>query len=150
MNIELMERTLAHIEANPEHWQQTTWRCSTGMCFAGWAATLAGVEWVVPDPGKAYELDGNGNYTYGWCTTGDVYVPSGMEVQSACEFRGRLVASVEVVAKKVLGLNGWQARQLFCATNNLDALRYYVEEYRVRDLEAREEEYSLKTQNTLQ
>ena len=42
--------TLDYIKAHPEDWNQETWRCSTGMCYAGWLATLAGGTWLYPDP----------------------------------------------------------------------------------------------------
>lgn len=47
-NIELLERTLAHIEAHPEEWNQGAWRCESGLCFAGTTAALCGGEWVYP------------------------------------------------------------------------------------------------------
>lgn len=47
-NVELALRTLAQINATPEEWNQSSWRCNSGMCFAGWAAQLAGFEWA-PD-----------------------------------------------------------------------------------------------------
>lgn len=49
VNIELLDRTLAQIEAHPEGWEQGTYRCESGMCFAGWAAVLAGGRWVEPE-----------------------------------------------------------------------------------------------------
>lgn len=41
-NVELLDKTLAQIEAHPETWKQDDWRCGTSMCFAGWASALAG------------------------------------------------------------------------------------------------------------
>ena len=47
-NIDLLQRTLAHIKAHPEQWDQGNYAsqtdangCSTAYCFAGWAVTLA-------------------------------------------------------------------------------------------------------------
>ena len=37
--------TLDYIKAHPEDWNQGEWRCSTGMCYAGWLVTLAGGTW---------------------------------------------------------------------------------------------------------
>jgi len=45
-NKELAERAIKAIEANPKEWQQGTWRCETGMCFAGWVAHMAGATWA--------------------------------------------------------------------------------------------------------
>lgn len=43
-NADLARRTLAAIEADPTHWNQTTWitttECGTAYCFAGWAVRL--------------------------------------------------------------------------------------------------------------
>ncbi len=33
-NLPLLRQTLEAIKANPETWDQSAWRCSTGMCFA--------------------------------------------------------------------------------------------------------------------
>lgn len=35
-----LEATLAAIEANPDHWNQTAWHCGTSHCFAGFAEML--------------------------------------------------------------------------------------------------------------
>jgi hypothetical protein len=35
-----LEATLAAIEANPGHWDQSTWHCGTSHCFAGFAEML--------------------------------------------------------------------------------------------------------------
>lgn len=45
-NKELADRAIKAIEANPQAWTQGTWRCKTGMCFAGWVAQMAGAVWV--------------------------------------------------------------------------------------------------------
>lgn len=59
INIDLLRQTLEHIEATPDGWDQMAWRqqidpeweeanrCGTTMCFAGWAAELAGGRWAV-------------------------------------------------------------------------------------------------------
>lgn len=51
VNVELLQKTLAHIEAHPKLWDQTWWRtervgCGTAYCFAGWAAMLSGAAFV--------------------------------------------------------------------------------------------------------
>jgi hypothetical protein len=43
-NADLLQRTLAQIEAHPDAWNQHNWAlrtdCGTSYCFAGWAVTL--------------------------------------------------------------------------------------------------------------
>ena len=41
VNVELLERTLATIKANPEHWYQKNWHCNSSHCFAGFAELLS-------------------------------------------------------------------------------------------------------------
>jgi len=43
---ELAYATLDYIKSHPEEWEQTEWRCESGMCFAGHAAILGGAVWV--------------------------------------------------------------------------------------------------------
>lgn len=38
INEKLLLETLAYIETHPQDWEQGSWRCGTGMCFAGHAA----------------------------------------------------------------------------------------------------------------
>ena len=40
INWPLFERTVAAIEAHPEHWNQEHWHCGTTHCFAGWVHIL--------------------------------------------------------------------------------------------------------------
>lgn len=51
INVPLLKETLAYIEAHPEEWDQSKWRCGTGACFAGHAAILHGAKWrnLAPD-----------------------------------------------------------------------------------------------------
>lgn len=43
-NAELAYAVLDQIDAHPEAWDQGTWWCETGGCFAGWACSLSGAE----------------------------------------------------------------------------------------------------------
>ncbi len=68
-NVPLLRKVREHIGAHPEEWWQGSWRiipdgsltapsarraqrqveqpfCGTTYCFAGWATTLAGLEWI--------------------------------------------------------------------------------------------------------
>lgn len=49
----LFIEAMAAIKDHPEHWDQSTWVCDTGMCLAGWATSVAGAKiWLNgnPDP----------------------------------------------------------------------------------------------------
>ena len=41
VNVELLQKTLDTIKANPQHWDQTKWHCGTSHCFAGFAELIA-------------------------------------------------------------------------------------------------------------
>ena len=41
VNVELLQKTLDTIKANPDHWRQSTWHCGTSHCFAGFAELIA-------------------------------------------------------------------------------------------------------------
>lgn len=66
INVPLLKTTLAYIEAHPEEWDQSEWRCGTGACFAGHAAILHGAKWrgrnatdmhVISPDGATYMVD---------------------------------------------------------------------------------------------
>lgn len=102
INIELLDQTMAHIEAHPREWHQRHWRCGTGMCFAGHAATLAGGQWVTgPDDFMSEYLAGD--------SVGDVeWAP--------------------VRAARLLGLDEDQSDYLFAGSNTIEDLRRIVAE----------------------
>ncbi len=41
INVELLQKTLDTIKANPQHWNQRYWHCGTSHCFAGFAELIA-------------------------------------------------------------------------------------------------------------
>lgn len=111
-NVELLKRTLAHIEAHPKTWEQDRYRCGTGMCFAGWAATLAGGRWVIEDltdPPPSDEAE---------------YMVA--EPEEGGEAYGKVWAPER--ARRVLGLTHLQASRLFAGQNHIDDLRRLVGE----------------------
>jgi hypothetical protein len=62
-NEPLARAALAAVRARPDQWDQETWRCGTGMCFAGFVAVEAGARWVTadlddPDAGLVVGPDG--------------------------------------------------------------------------------------------
>lgn len=107
-NVKLLRETLAHIEAEPRKWYQPDWRCGTGMCFAGWAVTLAGGQWKHgPDEAGSDLL---------------VVEPGDSE------FDRRVGSTMAMTrAQRLLGLTEDQADELFDGSNDLDNLRRIVE-----------------------
>ena len=41
VNVELLQKTLDTIKANPQHWSQNSWHCGSSHCFAGFAELIA-------------------------------------------------------------------------------------------------------------
>jgi hypothetical protein len=118
INTSLLRETLAHIEANPEEWRQATYRCPSGMCFAGHAVTLAGGRWPA-EPGSRYQsfliADGDDLYQdVRWIDR---------------EGEGKVqVVHAEDRARRVLGLTLAQASRLFAGVNDLHRLTVIVSE----------------------
>lgn len=114
-NIPLLRQTLAHIESHPQEWVQDSYRCQTGMCFAGWAVTLDGGQWYSPDPTSTY---GDGLVARPDDPAVDVW-PLGDGTRA-------ILASAR--AQRILGLDGYQAEDLFASYNTLDDIRQIVAE----------------------
>lgn len=110
INVPLLQQTLGYIEAHPQTWEQRTYRCGTGMCFAGWASELAGGKWLTSDPDDDYA-------EYLLAEPGEPF---------AQERQGTLTVSVESRARRVLGLDEEQADDLFYGYNNRDDMRSIV------------------------
>lgn len=96
VNRELISRVLAHIEANPQEWDQRGWfwrsnrsnrSCGTKACFAGRALLLSGYQIV--STGSQFDLD----------TMIDPY--------------GHVVRDYDAQAAKVLGLPVDLAKRIF-------------------------------------
>jgi len=111
VNVDLLDRTLAQIEAHPETWEQRSYRCESGMCFAGWAALLAGGRWAEPE-----------NSWNGCLVAEDDDLP---EHTHGCDYGGPGVHAHER-AQRVLGLHEAIADELFCAGNDIDDIRRIV------------------------
>jgi len=101
VNVELLKKTLAHIEAHPEEWNQLEW-CGTSCCFAGHAALLSGSSRVIDTEGAPVVL---------WAR---VRRPDGK------------LAHVWDVAEQELGLDEARAERLFQADNTIEDLRRIV------------------------
>lgn len=124
INVPLLEQTLAQIEAHPETWDQGSFRCGTGMCFAGWTAELAGGKWLTSADAECYA---------------DRLVPEGSDGNDVTEEDCEGCDSpppppgvfAEVRAKRLLGLDARQSARLFDGSNGLDVIRALVAELKV-------------------
>jgi hypothetical protein len=110
-NDALFVKVLAQIEKHPETWTQSLWRCSSGMCFAGWACDLTGAQWCA----AADSFDS------------DEILATSPQEDSAYDWDGRWCVPPESRAAAVLGLASAgdlcaPRRGLFNADNSLDDL----------------------------
>lgn len=116
INAPLLRKVLAHIEALPadavKGWDQRTYRCETGMCFAGWTAELTGAVWapmhVYPSGVYAVAEDGENDLS---------------DVSPYGEF-----VWVADRAARLLGLTYRQADLLFSSRNTLQDLRDIIDD----------------------
>lgn len=103
-NNDLLQRTLAHIEAHPEEWDQEKWAqrtdCGTAYCFAGTAVHLADPQ-LTP-------------YFEGFDVTGFMQQPNGTKLH------------IPGLARKLLGLAEDEGHVLFDQENELGDLRRMV------------------------
>jgi hypothetical protein len=109
--IALLQRTVAQIEAHPEDWEQEHWRCETGMCFAGWAVTLAGRQWAFPS------------------STADamfLVAEDGEQFAFPPEDDEPPVVYCADVARRTLGLSQEDSDLLFYGGNSLRTIKAYV------------------------
>jgi hypothetical protein len=97
----LLRKTMEHISAEPESWNQRVWRsvdsCGTVACLAGWTATLAGGQWIR----SALSAED--------------------EDAAAMTFDGYVLPKDR--AQRLLGLTELEAYALFSASNSWDDLR---------------------------
>jgi hypothetical protein len=123
--IDLLRRTLRQIETHPETWNQGTWRCQSGMCFAGWTATLAGREWAYPDSSPDSSM-----------LLAEEEDPQAFVMRWDDEPE---VIYVATAAKALLGLDETEADLLFYGGNTLRTIKAYVANLIAgRDIEADE------------
>ncbi|WP_084963294.1 hypothetical protein [Thermoactinospora rubra] len=119
VNTTLLRQTLAHILRHPEGWRQSTWRCGTTACFAGWAAILAGGRWLL-------EVD-DGTPAALYLVAAEEEIREGLALEHVLPGgdigRGVFVADR---AQRVLGLTADQRTRLFASTNDLSRLHVIV------------------------
>lgn len=114
INVPLLRKTLEHITAHPEEWDQAVWmrqsgrtECGTAGCVAGWAVTFAG-----------HTLDFESAVIF-W---GEAqYLDDGREIEQA--------------AQDELGLTDDQADRLFAEHNALTDLWEMANEYTGGEIE---------------
>jgi hypothetical protein len=107
VNVPLLRKTLEHIEAHPQEWDQMYWRCETGMCFAGTACDLDGGQWADADGSDLLQRDGEPDEdNYGFVSPGLIHAATR--------------------ARRILGLDLLEAGWLFRPGNTLDDLREQV------------------------
>lgn len=111
LNVELLQRTMAYIEAHPEMHNQGEWvdldpECGTAACFAGWAAILEFGDRVI-------NLDDE-------CATG-FCLPAPHDRDE-----DGIPLSMSEQAGNLLGLTRRQSWTLFCASNTRGMLRAMV------------------------
>lgn len=108
-NNDLLQRTLAQIEAHPETWNQNRWArrtaCGTAYCFAGTALAL-----TYPDMRPVYFNNS--------LATNEVVLNPGAEVREHVYVRDH--------AMRLLDLDDMDAGELFHEDNTLDDLRLMV------------------------
>lgn len=112
VNVPLLRKTLEHITAHPEEWDQSSWAvktpdCGTQYCLAGHVVTLQGME---------VEWDDND-------ADGDD------EIGSDCIAPDGELISIEAQARIDLGLSRDQSYHLFHGNNSLRMLWHLAGEY---------------------
>lgn len=146
-NSELARRALDLITFNPDAHVQDAWRCSTGMCFAGWTAVASELEWVSNVEHSEY---------YEWVyvapelwdrseqLAGGILWFSRWESEDNRTVNGRTVMHVSDAAAALLGLDSQQRGALFSSANNRSDIEMFVKaiesnppgEERKREIEA--------------
>jgi hypothetical protein len=110
-NYDLMDETVDYIEAFPEDWDQGEWvaPCGTALCFAGNAALLA-------HPTYMLELDDSYNLT-----------------GNLLNRKRERVGFISEVAERDLGLDGWEADDLFNGSNSLSQIKQIIAGWKKED-----------------
>lgn len=108
--LERLDAALAHIDAHPDEWRQTTWgmrtECNTSCCIAGWVVVQAGAELVFNEMDEYADVE-----------EAIDCLPDGEDYEE----------SIAVFARKLLGIDGVVSSDLFDGGNSRADLQ------RVRD-----------------
>lgn len=124
-NIELAREVLAYIGEHPETHKQASYRCSTGMCFAGWAAQLAGGKWLVPPTHTKFDESGMICYLFLEEDDPQDHIVHLEDVPG----HDQPVAAVDVDdrAVRILDITEGQSAQLFDSWNTLESLTAMID-----------------------
>jgi hypothetical protein len=121
INVAGLDEVLAHIETHPEKHDQGVYRCSTGMCVAGWRAELSGGQWAyAADDGRWLDLDEEDS-----ARASDLLIAEAKDTVTYM-VEGRVVTTVHDRASSLLGLTFEQATRLFSGSNRIEDIRDVV------------------------
>jgi hypothetical protein len=130
VNIERLDAALARLDANPEVWDQSQWRCGTGKCLAGHGADAAGAVWVTDPLGvlqvKLPEAGRSAVARWLSVATESVYDPTFVGVDDYVdlpELREAGIIHVSSWTREWLGLTKTQALVVFAADNTREDLQ---------------------------
>ncbi len=95
-------------------WHQGSYRCGSGMCLAGWTAQLAGGQWAFPADNDFSEY----------------MMANDDDAAAACDnLDGKHVVFVSNRAQELLGLDDYQAEELFSGFNDLGDIKRLRNEF---------------------
>ena len=108
LNFKLLDKTLAYIKKHPENWDQRDWHCGSVGCFAYWAVRLSHspVQFVSYDPQENRMLPTKND------ELDEYYGP---------------VTTIQLRARRLLGLSDVEAEELFSSSNELSDLEMLTE-----------------------
>jgi hypothetical protein len=111
-NVSLLRKTVEHITAHPEAWDQYVYICGTAACFAGRAVLIDGGRVVLAKNGVPYLAAREDD-------------PADAVMVDKC---AEPVVGVRRRARRILGLDTKQALRLFMPTNTVSSLLVQVDE----------------------
>jgi hypothetical protein len=117
VNVELLQKTLDTIKANPQHWNQRFWHCGTSHCFAGFTELIAN----------------------------NLPIETSIEQVRALRLNGKLeIIGTGLYAEKLLGISDDDGEVLFHTHNTLEQLErmvaYLIEHGSLEDFEYTDEQ----------
>ena len=98
VNVELLQKTLDTIKANPRHWDQSYWHCGSSHCFAGFAELIAN----------------------------DIPIETHEEDLLNMRYNKKLGVSTPIEAERLLGISDEDGDVLFFGYNTLEQLERMV------------------------
>lgn len=153
-NVDLLDRTMKHIEENEVGWNQSSWRsvegltlgrpqllptvCGTAMCFAGEAVTLDGrYEWMITTADLKKITKGTPHRTLSLMDSmldavkvDDSYPHSTFYLEHPLTGEIHKVARAEQVGRFVLDLDYTESDMLFTERNGMEDLKMMVEAFK--------------------